>query len=197
MTTTNASAHYVPSAFWSHLAAPVTPTSAIAADLAPGYAADHDIGNLMRAIVTNPGFLTSETQAGLIKQPVEYVVGTLRALGFTAAEFQARPEGVLATLAGLGQIPFNPPSVGGWGQNSYWLSTAAALIRWQFASRLSRLADISMVADAPPRSRVDAVSQLLSVPTWSSATAKTLAATTDRPPELVTLALVSPEYVSN
>src|SRR6202041_1102952 len=33
-TTTNASARYVPSAFWSHLAAPVSPQSPIASDLA-------------------------------------------------------------------------------------------------------------------------------------------------------------------
>ncbi|HXW38852.1 MAG TPA: DUF1800 family protein, partial [Acidimicrobiales bacterium] len=105
VTTTNASSHYIPSVFWSRLAAPVTPTSAVASELAPGYASGRNVGDLLRAIVTHPGFLTTETQGGLIKQPVEYVVGALRALGVTAAEFQARPEGVLATLAGLGQIP--------------------------------------------------------------------------------------------
>lgn len=196
-TTTNASARYVPSALWSHLASPVTPTSGIAEELAPGYAADHDIANLLRAILTNPQFTSTETAGGLIKQPVEYVIGALRALSITPAEVQARPEGILATLAGLGQVPFNPPSVGGWGQNSYWLSTAAALVRWQFATRLARVADISVVADAPPRARVEAAGQLLSVPTWSAATAKALAAASARPPEVVTLALVSPEYVSN
>jgi len=104
---------------------------------------------------------------------------------------------VLAVLAELGQVPFDPPSVGGWGQNSYWLSTAAALARWQFARRLSEVGDISTVADAPLRSRVDAVGRLLSVTTWSSTTAKALSAAASRPENLVTLALVSPEFVSN
>jgi uncharacterized protein (DUF1800 family) len=196
-TSSAASARYVPSALWSHVASPVTPKAAVVSDLAPGYASDHDVANLLRSIVTNPEFATETTFSGLIKQPIEYVVGALRALSVTAAQVQAKPAGVLAVLAELGQVPFDPPSVGGWGQNSYWLSTAAALARWQFARRLSEVGDISTVADAPLRSRVDAVGRLLSVTTWSSTTAKALSAAASRPENLVTLALVSPEFVSN
>jgi uncharacterized protein (DUF1800 family) len=196
-TNTAASARYVPSALWSHLAYPVTPRDAVVSDLAPSYAADHNVANLLRSIVTSPQFATQETQSGLIKQPIEYVVGALRALSVSAGAVQARPEGVLGVLAELGQVPFDPPSVGGWGQNAYWLSTAAALSRWQFARRLSQLGDISMVSDAPIRSRVAAAGQLLSIPNWSSTTAKTLARAASDPENVVTLALVSPEFVSN
>jgi uncharacterized protein (DUF1800 family) len=196
-TNTEASARYVPSAMWSHLAYPVTPNDAVVSDLAPSYASDHDVGNLLRSIVTNPEFATPTTQAGLIKQPIEYVVGVLRTLSVTAAKIQSRPAGVIDVLADLGQVPFDPPSVGGWGQNGYWLSTAAALSRWQFARRLSQVGDISLVADAPRRSRVAAAGQLLSIPTWSSTTAKALSSAASNPENLVTLALVSPEFVSN
>jgi uncharacterized protein (DUF1800 family) len=196
-TNTAASARYVPSAFWSHVAYPVTPSDSVVSDLAPSYAADHNVANLLRSIVTNPQFATEKTQSGLIKQPIEYVVGALRALSVTGAEVQARPEGVLGVLADLGQVPFDPPSVGGWGQNTYWLSTAAALARWQFARALSRLGDISMVTDAPLRSRVAAAGQLLSIPSWSSTTAKTLSRAASDPENVVTLALISPEFVSN
>jgi len=196
-TSTSASAHYVPSAFWSHIASPVTPTSSVAKDLAPGYAANRNVATLLGAIVEHPDFATTTTLNGLVKQPVEYVVGVLRSLGVTAAEVEELPGGLLPILAGLGQIPFDPPSVGGWDQNGYWLSTAAALVRWGFARALAQRADISLVADAPKASRVDAAAQLLSVPTWSSATAKGLARAAGNPPELVTLALVSPEYVRN
>jgi uncharacterized protein (DUF1800 family) len=196
-TTTEASARYVPSAMWSHLAYPVTTKASVVSELAPAYASDLNMANLLRSIVTHPEFLSPQAQAGLIKQPIEYVVGALRALSVTAAEVQARPAGVLEVLSQLGQVPFNPPSVGGWGQNSYWLSTSAALVRWQFAQRLSRLGDISMVADAPRRSRVDATGRLLSIPSWSSTTAKALSGASSNPENLVTLALVSPEFVSN
>jgi uncharacterized protein (DUF1800 family) len=196
-TSTSASAHYVPSAFWSHLASPVTPTSSVAKDLAPGYAAGRGVATLLQSIVEHPDFATTTTLDGLIKQPVEYVVGVLRALGVTAAEVEQLPGGLLGILAGMGQIPFDPPSVGGWDQNGYWLSTAAALVRWRFARTLAHRADISLVTDAPKASRVDAAAQLLSVPTWSAETAKGLARAAGNPPELVTLALVSPEYVRN
>ncbi len=193
----SASARYVPSALWSHVAYPVTPKAAVVSDLAPAYASDHSVANLLHSIVTNPEFATETTFSGLIKQPIEYLVGALRALSVTGAEVQAKPAGVLAVLAELGQVPFDPPSVGGWGQNAYWLSTAAALARWQFARRLSEVGDISTVADAPPRSRVEAAGQLLSVTTWSSTTAKALSSAASNPENLVTLALVSPEFVSN
>ena len=166
-------------------------------DLATSYAGDHNIANLLRSIVTDPRFATPTTQSGLIKQPIEYVVGALRVLSVTAAEIQARPAGVLEVLAGLGQVPFDPPSVGGWGQNGYWLSTAAALVRWQFARRLSQLGDISMVADAPRRSRVSAAGSCSRSPPGHRRTAKALSGAASNPQNLVTLALVSPEFVSN
>jgi uncharacterized protein (DUF1800 family) len=100
-------------------------------------------------------------------------------------------------MADLGQVLFDPPSVGGWPQNEYWLSTASALTRWQLANRLAQAADLSPVADAPVRSRVDAVAELLSLPTWSKATAAALQPAATNPVELVSLALTSPDYVRN
>ena len=133
-----------------------------------------------------------------MKQPTEYVVGAFRALGVMPADLQRmQPGALVSTFAGLGQVLFDPPSVGGWPQNGYWLSTAAALVRWKFAHELSRTADISTVADASPRASVDAAAEMLSVPRWSAATAAALGAARRDPPTLVTLALVSPDYVRN
>jgi uncharacterized protein (DUF1800 family) len=101
------------------------------------------------------------------------------------------------TLAALGQVLFDPPSVGGWAQNSYWLSTAAALARWQFAHRLAATVDLSAIADQPAVSRLDATASLLGLAGWTSATAAALRGAANDPRTLVTLALVSPEYVSN
>lgn len=194
-THSSASAKFVPAAFWSHLAYPVTPNDPVVADLAPGYSADRNIANLLRAIFLHPSFVSNASLTGLIKQPTEYVVGALRALGINAGSLGSVP--VQATLAGLGQVLFNPPSVGGWDQNEYWLSTAAALARWNFARRLATTADISSVADQPAAARVDATAALLSLTGWSTSTVAALRQAAGNPETLVTLGLVSPEYVSN
>jgi uncharacterized protein (DUF1800 family) len=192
-----ASARYVPAAFWSHLAYPVPPSDPVVSDLATGYATDLDVGNLLRAIFEHPEFISSAAMAGLVKQPCEYVVGAVRALGVAPAEVTGTPELLQATMAAMGQVLFDPPSVGGWSQNQYWLSTAAALARWKFARRLTAGADLSPVADASPASRTDAAAELLSVHGWSDTTAAALGRAGGDPTTLTTLALVSPEYVNN
>jgi uncharacterized protein (DUF1800 family) len=133
---------------------------------------------------------------GLIKQPTEYVVGALRALGFTATDL-LKGKGLEEVMAGMGQILFDPPSVGGWGQNQYWLSTAAALARWKLARRLAEVADLSPITDLTPSARVEATASLLSVQGWSKTTKAALTQAQRDPVALMTLALVSPEYVAN
>jgi uncharacterized protein (DUF1800 family) len=168
----------------------------VVSDLSSGYASDRNITSLLRAIFEHPQFLSTPAVTGLVKQPAEYVVGALRALGFRAPDVLHGKLGLEEAMAGMGQILFDPPSVGGWGQNQYWLSTAAALDRWKLANRLCKIADLSPVADAAPASRVDAVASLLSVSSWSTTTYSVLTRAAD-PATLTTLALVSPEYVAN
>ena len=197
VTRSDASSRYVPSRLWSVLAYPVTPDDPVVDDLAPGYAADRNMANLLSAVLLHPRFTSTQAMQGLVKQPTEYVVGALRALGMTSADLQAKPAAILEVLAGLGQVLFDPPSVGGWAQNGYWLSTAAALTRWKFAHRLARRGDISNVTDAVGSDRVDAAAELLAVLRWSDSTASALRRAVADPPTLMTLAMVSPEYVTN
>jgi len=197
VTTSAASARYVPAAFWSHLAYPVPVTDPVVSDLAVGYAEDRTLAGLLRAIFTHPRFTSTAASSGLVKQPVEYVVGALRAMGVAPATVAGKADELVGVLAGLGQIPFDPPSVGGWPQNGYWLSTAAALTRWRFAEKLAGTADLSAVADEAPGSRAEAVAALLSVDRWSDGTAAVLARAAGRPTDLVTMALISPEFVTN
>jgi uncharacterized protein (DUF1800 family) len=100
-------------------------------------------------------------------------------------------------LEELGQVPFAPPSVGGWPQNAYWLSTAAATARLRFANFVAARADLSAIADESPAQRADAAAHLLSVDSWSPTTSGALARVAGDPRALTSLALVSPEYVSN
>jgi hypothetical protein len=54
-----------------------------------------------------------------------------------------------------------------------------------------------MVIDAPRKDRPEAAATLLSVDKWSPSSSTALARAADDPRSVVTLALVSPEYVSN
>lgn len=183
-----ASASFIVSRLWSHLAYPVSPIDPVVGDLAPAYARDKDIGRLLRAVLLHPGFTSPAARTGLVKQPVEWVVGALRALGLPADD-----QRVLGALTQLGQVPLRPPSVGGWPQNDYWITTASSLARLTFASAIASRADLSAIAGVPAAQRPDAAAHLLSV-TWSDTTAKGLAQASD-PVELVALALVAPEFV--
>ena len=197
VTHSRASARFVPAAVWSHLAYPVDPSDPVVSELAPAYATDLNMTNLLRAVLQHPEFTSSTARTGLIKQPAEYVVGALRALAVPATQVAADSLGVQSTLAAMGQVLFDPPSVGGWSQNSYWLSTAAASARWSFAHQLATGADLSAVADAAPTARMDAVATLLSVDEWSPTSASVLRQAGNDPALLTTMALVSPEYVTN
>ena len=194
-TNTHASHRWVVSRLWSWLAFPVGPHHPVVADLAPAYSENLRVGDLIKAMLLHPQFVSAEAQSGLVKQPVEYVVGALRAFHLGPADFV--PGYLMQLLTAFGQQLFNPPNVGGWGSNQYWLSTASSLEQLRFANTLVSVADLSPVEDEPARTRVDALGELLGIDAWSSPTAAVLKTARGNTSELVSLALVSPEYVAN
>jgi uncharacterized protein (DUF1800 family) len=198
-THTGVSARWVVSRLWSWLSYPVTPQNGVVKELAKGYAKDLNITNLLEAILNHPGFVSKAAMGGLVKQPIEYVVGTLRLLGLRTAAFN---EGELVwILQSLGQQPFVPPNVGGWGYNKYWLSTAASSAQLGFAWTVASYADLAAVADlnGNPDAQVNAVQEMLAIESLSAETTAALRqmARTGGPEPLFVLALVSPEYLVN
>jgi len=187
-----ASASYMVSKLWSGFARPVGASDPVVRDLVPGFARDLDVGRLLRAIFLHPQFVAPAVRTGLVKQPVEYVVGTLRALGLRAAGVGPN---LPQTLEALGQQPFAPPSVGGWPPNGYWLTTSFALTRLRFASTVAQKAKLDSIASAPVADRPAAAARLLSVDEWGPSTSAGLVKVADDPKALLTIALVAPEYV--
>jgi uncharacterized protein (DUF1800 family) len=178
-----ACARFIAARMFSHFARPISADDPIAADLARGFAADLDCGRLLRSVFLHPEFRTEATRTGLVKTPIEYVVGAARVLRLPV---DAR---LGATLRGLGQVPFDPPSVGGWPQNGYWLSTASSLVRLQFAEAAVRTTKVTLPTTPA------AAAGLLCVDGWSTGTAAALDKVAGNPPALTALALTSPEYV--
>jgi len=187
-----ATAPYITAKLWSGFAKPVGPDDPVVRELAPAFARDLDVAKLLRAIFLHPEFSAPATRTGLVKMPIEYVVGTLRALNLRAASIGA---GLTQTLESLGQQPFAPPSVGGWPQNGYWLTTSFALARLKFATAVAQKAKLETLAAAAPSERPAAAARLLAVDGWGPMTAAALAQASADPKALITLALVAPEYV--
>ena len=186
-----ASATWVVSRLWSHLAYPVAPDDPLVKQLASSYARDLDVTKLLRAILLHPQFVSDTARQGLVKQPVEYVVGALRAFVGTGEN-----PALIGLLAQLGQVPFEPPNVGGWPQNTYWLTTATSLARLGFATAVAAAADLSFLDAASPADRPAVLAHRLGIDGWSRPTGAALArAATSR--ELVILGLAAPEYVLN
>ncbi len=195
VTKKTASAHWVVSRFWSWLAFPVGPNHPVVAELAPLYAKNRRVGSLLESILNHPEFVSDQSTTGLVKQPVEYVVGTLRALRLTTASFSSGY--VMNILTKLGQQLFNPPTVGGWGANGFWLSTSASLTQLDFAQAAANLGDLSRIEDEAPRARTDALAEMLGIEKWTKDTTTVLHAAKDNPVMLTALGLVAPEYVMN
>jgi uncharacterized protein (DUF1800 family) len=203
-----AGTRFVVARLWSHLAYPVATDDPVVGPLATAYAQDLDITSLLRAIFRHPQFTSDTAKQGLVKQPVEWVVGIGRALAVdadlqptatpatTAAAHTGRsPMGAVLTL--LGQEPFNPPNVGGWAQNGYWLNTATSLARLQAGLSMAERVDFTWLQSLPVSDRPGAIANRLSIDGWGPTTAAALNHVAARPAALLGLALTAPEYVLN
>jgi uncharacterized protein (DUF1800 family) len=194
-----ANPRFIASRMWFRLGSSDPVPADTLSRLIAAYGPGRDLTALARALFSDAAFTGTAARYALVKEPVEYVVGTLRALKITPpASGSAKQSAELRTvLNGLGQLPFTPPNVGGWPSGRLWLTTAATQSRITFAEWAAAAGDLSQVADAAPGSRIDATAHLLGIDAFSDRTRAALADTAASPPELVALALLSPEYAVN
>ena len=73
----------------------------------------------VRSMLTHDDFYTPATRTGLVRQPVEYAVALMVAVGLKAE--QAAPHW---RLDPAGQRPLYPPNVSGWKPNGYWVNAS-------------------------------------------------------------------------
>jgi uncharacterized protein (DUF1800 family) len=194
-----AAARFIVSRLWFRLAAADPIPAETLSRLITAYGPSGDLTALARAVFTDPAFTASAARYALVKQPVEYVVGALRALRITPpADGASKDSATLrAVLTGLGQIPFDPPNVGGWPSGRLWLTTAATQARIEFAQWATGKGDLSAVGDTAPASRIDATAHLLGIDVFTDRTRAALSDVAADPAALVQLALLSPEYLVN
>lgn len=95
-----------------------------------------NIRAVVRDILGGPEFLSLQAYHGLVKHPVELVVGGLKALnaqnvGRDVTQFTRR----------MGQDVFNPPDVSGWAWGESWINATTLFHRFNFANLLATARD--------------------------------------------------------
>jgi len=187
-----AGSQYLVQRWWGQLGSENPLPSSSVANVITAYGANRDLAQLFAALFRAPEFGSGERS--LVVSPVEWLVGATRALKVNIAA-DAAAQRLVRVLQSLGQVPFYPPNVSGWPAGQAWLSTAAVDVRMQTALILVKTADLSTVTDAAVTDRVDAAGYLLGVGSWSDRTAGVLRDLQTNPPNLVAVALTSPEYL--
>lgn len=97
----------------------------------------YDLRALLFAIFTSDAFYAAENRGGLVKSPVELLVGTLRTFG-VRIEPGAEMQPLVDELAGMGQNLFAPPNVAGWPGGDAWINSNTLLRRKALLDRLVR-----------------------------------------------------------
>jgi uncharacterized protein (DUF1800 family) len=182
-----ASAGFVIGRLWFRLVSATPPDASTVARLSTAYGVNRDVRSLLMAMVAEAAF--KDPASSLVKQPVEWAVGLLRALRIRPGKLDEREQTkLLAGLRGMGQLPYRPPSVGGWPAGASWLTTSAGVTRLQLAQQLAKKADLSAVKNEQD------VAALLGIDGWSERTKTALAGLKD-PAQLTAVAVCAPEYV--
>lgn len=126
-----ACAEFISATLWQFFAGP-DPSAAVVADLAAAFIAGNmDLTELLRALLNHPQFWASEARNALVKSPVEFIVSYMRQTELTTAD----PFDPWQHARNMGQSLFDPPDVGGWGRNRFWVSSATMWGRAHFVRR--------------------------------------------------------------
>jgi uncharacterized protein (DUF1800 family) len=114
-------------------------------DIAPFVGVYNDngrsIGAVVAAMLRSDVFYSPRAYRAIVKSPVEYAVGAVKALGLQATVGQTltafggrRDGGVLATM---GQVPLEPPNVAGWPGGASWLNSSTLFSRLNFLNTIT------------------------------------------------------------
>ncbi|MFD5827314.1 DUF1800 family protein [Lentzea sp. NPDC060358] len=184
------SPEFVAGRMWFRLVSGQPPAADVLARLVTAFR--RDTGSFLRALASEPAFRDSANV--LVKQPVDWAVGLMRALGVKPRDLtRKQADTVLRSLRGLGQVPFRPPSVGGWPAGGAWLTTAAWPSRLDLAKLVAERADLETSLGGADK--VGGVRRLLGVDSWSDRTRAALEKVAGNPVQLVVVAANAPEYV--
>ncbi|MBV8155904.1 MAG: DUF1800 domain-containing protein [Candidatus Eremiobacteraeota bacterium] len=108
---------------------------------------NYEIAPVMSAIFRSNVFYSPRAYRALVKSPVEFVVGTYKALGITEL-----PDDAVGFANRMGQILFQPPNVAGWPGGQNWLTSGTMIVRQNFVASVANsqtLASSSWLGQVP------------------------------------------------
>jgi uncharacterized protein (DUF1800 family) len=91
-----------------------------------------DIRSVLRDLFSGPEFLSPQAFHGQVKQPVDFVTGSLKSLNVQ----NVGPD-VTQVLRRMGQDLLNPPDVSGWKGGTAWINSSTLFERFNWGNRLS------------------------------------------------------------
>jgi uncharacterized protein (DUF1800 family) len=98
-------------------------------------------GAVVEAMLRSDVFYSPKAYRSIVKGPVEYVIGAIKALGLQANTsvlvLGERPRGNGGVVADMGQVPFEPPNVAGWPGGASWLNSSTMMARLNFINTLT------------------------------------------------------------
>jgi uncharacterized protein (DUF1800 family) len=153
---------------------------------------NREISAAVTAMASDP--VIRDAKYAMVKSPVEWFIAACRALELTPSQLKT-PAQMINFLEKLGQVPFSPPSVGGWPAGEAWLSSATAQYRLSFATWLVKQSELRVLKSQTPAQRLIQSANWLGVPEWSPRTKAALRGAQADPAQFALLALCSPEYI--
>jgi uncharacterized protein (DUF1800 family) len=147
------------------------------------------------AAMANDSAMRDEKYA-IVKSPIEWFISACRALELRPSQLKT-PNQLTNYLDKLGQVPFNPPNVGGWPAGEAWLSSATSQYRIAFATWLIKQSELRVLTSLTPAQRMLQSADWLGVAEWSPRTKNALRDAQADPAQFALLALCSPEYLVN
>ena len=104
----------------------------------------HDMKTLMHDVLTSPGFMSPKSYRALVRSPLDFMIASAKALNNPELAKMMPPQG-----DAMGQIMFDPPSVGGWPTNASWISSTTMLARINFVTQaINQTRKVPSSADA-------------------------------------------------
>lgn len=120
---------------WRFYVSPEPPSDVLELLAERWRAQDLRVDWLLKTLLSSRAFFSAESYRSLVKSPVDYAIGALRASDL-------RPDLVTVARAcdEMGQRLFDPPGVQGWAGGQAWIHAAAWIVRVNYAARLAKLA---------------------------------------------------------